>query len=155
MFVPLVLIEKPGPPLFPTIRLSTNSARDRRLKLNHERSTPEPKGEMMPPSVALPNTRQPTMRTEVPPNRTAPAVRHRTVDELWYIVDGRAEMWQRSPDGEEHVIDLRPQLSVRVPVGTSFQIRTGSESLRALGVTMPPWPGDDEAEFVEGHWDAS
>jgi mannose-6-phosphate isomerase-like protein (cupin superfamily) len=28
------------------------------------------------------------------------------------------------------------------------------EPLAALGITMPPWPGEGEAVFVPGKWDA-
>jgi mannose-6-phosphate isomerase-like protein (cupin superfamily) len=79
-------------------------------------------------------------------------VRHRTVEELWYVVSGEAEMW-RSQDGREEVATLRPGTSLSIPLGTSFQFRaTGSTPFAAVGVTMPPWPGMDEAEFVDGPW---
>jgi hypothetical protein len=29
----------------------------------------------------------------------------------------------------------------------------GSEQLAAIGITMPPWPGEDEALFVAGEWE--
>ena len=38
-------------------------------------------------------------------------------------------------------------------VGTRFQFRaTGERALKAVAVTLPPWPGDGEAEFVKGKW---
>ena len=59
-------------------------------------------------------------------------------------------MW-RSQDGREEVATLRPGTSLSIPLGTSFQFRaTGSTPFAAVGVTMPPWPGMDEAEFVDG-----
>jgi mannose-6-phosphate isomerase-like protein (cupin superfamily) len=40
-----------------------------------------------------------------------------------------------------------------LPVGTRFQFRAEPDSsLHIVGVTMPPWPGDDEAVVVEGRW---
>ena len=30
--------------------------------------------------------------------------------------------------------------------------RTGDEPLRAVGTTMPPWPGEDEAILAAGPW---
>jgi mannose-6-phosphate isomerase-like protein (cupin superfamily) len=40
-----------------------------------------------------------------------------------------------------------------IPLGTHFQFRaTGSAPLAALGVTMPPWPGEGEAVPVQGRW---
>jgi mannose-6-phosphate isomerase-like protein (cupin superfamily) len=84
---------------------------------------------------------------------TSAAVRHRTVEELWYFVGGRGEMWRRAPDGREAVDAVEAGVSLDIPLGTSFQFRAlGDEPLRAVGVTMPPWPGDDEAERVPGHW---
>jgi mannose-6-phosphate isomerase-like protein (cupin superfamily) len=41
-------------------------------------------------------------------------------------------------------------------LGTHFQFRSlGYESLSAVGVTMPPWPGDGEAIIVEGLWETN
>ena len=61
-------------------------------------------------------------------------------------------MWRRL-DGEEETVDVAPGVSIAIPVGASFQFRSdGEEALEAVGVTMPPWPGPDEAVFVEGAW---
>ena len=61
-------------------------------------------------------------------------------------------MWRRQ-DGTEREIDLRPGTALTIPVGTAFQFRnTGCEPLAAVGVTMPPWPGGDEAMEVAGPW---
>jgi mannose-6-phosphate isomerase-like protein (cupin superfamily) len=90
---------------------------------------------------------------ELAPGQTSAAVRHRTVEELWYFVGGRGEMWRRDPDGHEAVDPVEAGVSLDIPLGTTFQFRAlGSEPLRAVGVTMPPWPGDDEAEPMPGHW---
>ena len=80
------------------------------------------------------------------------AIAHRSVAELWYIVSGRGEMWRRGAD-REAVVPLRAGDSLSIPVGTHFQFRAlGSAPLRAVAVTMPPWPGEHEAVFVEGIW---
>ena len=80
------------------------------------------------------------------------AVRHRSVDEIWYVLDGYGEMWRRT-GSMENVVALGPHLSLTIPVGTSFQFRAGHDApLSVLGITMPPWPGPEEAEAVEGHW---
>ena len=43
--------------------------------------------------------------------------------------------------------------SLDIPVGTRFQFRCdGDEPLEAVGVTIPPWPGPDEAFEVKGKW---
>ncbi len=88
------------------------------------------------------------------PGRCSAAVRHKTVEELWYVLAGEAQMW-RCQDGREAVVRLVPGTSLSIPLGTSFQFRaTGATPFAAVGVTMPPWPGMDEAEFVAGPWQA-
>jgi mannose-6-phosphate isomerase-like protein (cupin superfamily) len=80
------------------------------------------------------------------------AVRHRTVDEIWFILSGRGEMW-RSAAGRDDTAALVPGTCLRIEAGTRFQFRADAgEPLAAVAVTMPPWPGDAEAELVEGHW---
>lgn len=87
---------------------------------------------------------------ELAPRAIATAVRHRTVEEIWYVLGGRGEIW-RSQGSEQSVIALEPGVCLTIPVGTSFQFRNlGHTPLAILGVTMPPWPGPDEAELVEG-----
>jgi mannose-6-phosphate isomerase-like protein (cupin superfamily) len=79
--------------------------------------------------------------------------RHRTVSEIWYVLSGRGSMWRRSVGGVETEIDLRAGVALTIPVGTSFQFQnTGRVPLEAVGVTMPPWPGDGEAVTVDGPW---
>jgi mannose-6-phosphate isomerase-like protein (cupin superfamily) len=47
-------------------------------------------------------------------------------------------------------------VSVSIPLGTHFQLRNdGAEPLAAVAVTMPPWPGDDEAYLVKSKWPAN
>src|SRR3954447_13369953 len=85
--------------------------------------------------------------------RTSRTVRHRTVEELWYFVGGRGQMWRRDGAGRESVVDVEAGVSLDVPRGTAFQFRsTGDEPLAAVGTTLPPWPGDDEALPAAGPW---
>ena len=83
---------------------------------------------------------------------TSTAVRHRTVEEVWYFLGGRGRMWRRDADGER-VDDVGPGVSIDIPLGTTFQFRAlGDEPLSAVGATLPPWPGEDEAIVCEGPW---
>ena len=83
---------------------------------------------------------------------TSVAVYHETVDEIWFFIGGRGEMWRRHGDREE-VVEVVPGLCLTIPRGTRFQFRnTGDEPLRSLIATMPPWPGGHEAVRVEGRW---
>jgi mannose-6-phosphate isomerase-like protein (cupin superfamily) len=94
--------------------------------------------------------------------RTAKAVRHRTVEEIWFVVGGAGEMWRRSetPDRQavEQTVDLLPGVCLTIPLGTTFQFRAlgdagrGDAPLTVVAVTMPPWPGEGEAVPVPGPW---
>jgi mannose-6-phosphate isomerase-like protein (cupin superfamily) len=86
------------------------------------------------------------------PGEVSIAVEHRTVEELWFITAGRGEMW-RSQAGRVEITPLAPGVSLSIPLGTCFQFRClGDAPLEAVGVTMPPWPGEEEAAAVEGPW---
>jgi mannose-6-phosphate isomerase-like protein (cupin superfamily) len=91
---------------------------------------------------------------ELAPGKTSKAVVHRTVEEVWYVVSGRGQMW-RQQDGEETVVDLHPGACLTIPLGTRFQFRArGHEPLAAVAITMPPWPenAEGEATVVPGAW---
>jgi mannose-6-phosphate isomerase-like protein (cupin superfamily) len=80
------------------------------------------------------------------------AIVHRTIDEVWYVLSGHAEIWRKLGDREE-VIEAGPGTSLTIPVGTHFQFRTsGDEPFRFIMMTMPPWPGDEEAIRVPDYW---
>jgi mannose-6-phosphate isomerase-like protein (cupin superfamily) len=86
------------------------------------------------------------------PGETSIGVTHRTVEEIWFVLSGRGEMWRRQDDREE-IVALEPGVCLTIPLGTHFQFRSlGEERLAALGITMPPWPGDGDAVLVEGVW---
>jgi mannose-6-phosphate isomerase-like protein (cupin superfamily) len=91
----------------------------------------------------------------LPPGAIARAVAHRTIDEVWYVVSGRGRMWRRHGDREE-IVEMRAGLSLTIPSGTRFQFHAeGDAPLVAVGVAMPPWPGEDEVYVVEGPWQPS
>ena len=86
------------------------------------------------------------------PGEVSLPVAHRTVEEVWYFLEGTGQVW-RKLDDEERVVDVAPGASLSIPVGAHFQFRTmGVGPLRFLIVTMPPWPGEDEAYRVPGRW---
>jgi mannose-6-phosphate isomerase-like protein (cupin superfamily) len=88
----------------------------------------------------------------LPQGQVSQAVAHHTVEEIWYIISGEGEMWRKA-SGDETIVPLTAGLSLTIPVGTHFQFRnTGDAPLKAIGVTMPPWPGIDEAFAVAGKW---
>ena len=88
----------------------------------------------------------------LPPGASSKAVRHRTVEEIWYFIQGRGQVWRKT-DSAASVIDVRPGVSLSIRVGTHFQFRnTGDEDLCFIIVTMPPWPGEQEAVPVTDYW---
>jgi amino-acid racemase len=90
---------------------------------------------------------------ELAAGQTSVAVRHRSVEEVWYFLRGEGEMWRKSGDGEE-VVPVSPGVCITIPLGTAFQFRAGGdEPLAAIGATIPPWPGADEALIVSGPWE--
>src|SRR5438105_12430146 len=87
------------------------------------------------------------------PKAISKAVAHRTVEEIWFFTRGQGRMWRRLGDREE-VIEIGPGVSVTIPIGAHFQFRCdGAEPLEAVAVTMPPWPGSEEAYAVSGKWE--
>jgi mannose-6-phosphate isomerase-like protein (cupin superfamily) len=96
-----------------------------------------------------------TAHFELGPHQVSRAVVHRTVEEIWYVLDGHGVMW-RELNGCAMETKLEPGLSPTLPVGTRFQFHNvGSQALTVLGVTVPPWPGDGEAIPVAGPWEPS
>ncbi|HSR44154.1 MAG TPA: cupin domain-containing protein [Acidimicrobiia bacterium] len=92
------------------------------------------------------------IRSTVPPGQINRATVHATVSEFWHVLSGRGEIWRRD-DQESRTVALLPGTSIDIPVGTAFQYRnTGVEYLDFVCVSMPPWPGDEEATLVEGPW---
>lgn len=84
------------------------------------------------------------------PGMVSRAVRHRTVEELWYFLAGSGLLWTRSPDGRsEDTQRVAPGSTVTIRQGWDFQFcADASAALRFLCFTSPPWPGEDEAEAV-------
>jgi mannose-6-phosphate isomerase-like protein (cupin superfamily) len=111
-----------------------------------------PDGSAVRPLCTLPGVAS-FAQFELAPGQTAKAVSHATVEEIWFVTSGMGEMW-RSQNGREEVTTLEPGVSLTIPLGTTFQFRAGAQGLRAVAVTVPPWPVDspDEARFETGRW---
>lgn len=89
---------------------------------------------------------------ELGAGETSVAVFHLTVEEIWYFLAGRGQMWRRLGE-EEACVDVGPGVCLTIPVGTRFQFRSlGPEPLAAVAVTIPPWPGPGEAVVTDGPW---
>lgn len=64
--------------------------------------------------------------------KTSSAVAHRTIEELWYVVQGRGEVWRRSSAGES-VVAVKEGSSLRIPAGTAFQFRASPDGATRTG----------------------
>jgi mannose-6-phosphate isomerase-like protein (cupin superfamily) len=125
------------------------------MRLPADRSAVAPDGSDV--RILLHGTAGGMAHFELGPGQTSKPFRHRTVEEIWYFVGGRGQMW-REQDGRSEIVDVDPGTCITIPTGTHFQFRAlGFEPLAAIGATMPNWPGDDEAIPVEGcpDWTAS
>ncbi|PCI64318.1 MAG: cupin [Kordiimonadales bacterium] len=95
------------------------------------------------------------IHSTVKPGQINRATVHATVSEFWHILSGTGEIW-RKDDEQEKVTRLVEGTSIDIPFGTSFQYRnTGADDLKFICIAMPKWPGDSEAAFVKGIWQAS
>ena len=91
----------------------------------------------------------------LPAGRTSRAVRHRTIEEVWFFIDGEGEMWRRGGESEE-LCHVGPGVFLTIPTGTAFQFRARAGApLRFAIATMPPWPGGGEALPADGPWVAT
>ncbi len=89
---------------------------------------------------------------ELPAGAVSHAVTHRTVEEIWYVLSGRGILWRRSAEVERIEL-IGPGVAVTIPLGVAFQFRAEEAApLAFLAITMPPWPGMEEAVAVEGPW---
>lgn len=92
---------------------------------------------------------------ELAPGKVSKAITHRTVEEIWFFIAGSGQMWRKQGRNEE-ITDVSEGLCLTIPLGAHFQFRSvGDEPLTAIAVTMPPWPGENEAIRVTGIWTAT
>ena len=123
------------------------------LRLPSQRTVVAPDGSDVRVLLGLPSGGM--AHFELAAGETASAVTHRTVQEIWFVVCGRGEMWRRQ-GGREEIVALEAGTCLTIPLGTHFQFRaSAAEAVSIVAVTMPPWPGDDEALPVAGPWHAT
>jgi mannose-6-phosphate isomerase-like protein (cupin superfamily) len=89
---------------------------------------------------------------QLPPNAVTKPVWHRSVEEIWYCVRGRGQLW-RQYGSTESVTDLEPGVSVLIAFQERFQFRAFDQPLELILATIPGWPGADEAVGIDhGKW---
>ena len=101
--------------------------------------------------LLLQGARSSLVEVTLPAGQVSRPVRHRTVEEAWYVLDGGGRVW-RCPPGEEpgSAVSVSPGDALIIPTGWSFQFAAAPDTaLRFLCHTVPPWPGEGEAVPVE------
>lgn len=77
-------------------------------------------------------------------------VYHCSVEEIWYVLTGRGQVWRCPPGEEADPMDVRSGDALVIPTGWRFQFRAAPDTeLRFLCYTSPPWPGPDEATLAD------
>ena len=104
-------------------------------------------------------SRSSLVEVTLPAGQVSRPVYHRTVEETWYMLEGRGQVWRCPPEaitvGPEPVDgplpqDVSPGDALVIPTGWRFQFAASPETaLRFLCHTTPPWPGEDEAVPAE------
>ena len=86
----------------------------------------------------------------LPAGQVSRPVWHRSVEEVWYILEGRGLVWRCPPATDPATVapaPVSPGDAVAIPRNWQFQFSAGAEApLRFLCCTIPPWPGPDEAQ---------
>jgi len=90
-------------------------------------------------------TRSSLVEVDLPADRVTIPVRHRTVEETWYVVEGSGEVWRVDPDGDQATFAVAAGDSLVIPTGWGFQFAAGPQGLRFICFTSPAWPGPEEA----------
>ena len=123
---------------------------DRKL-LPQDRDTVAPDGSEI--RLLTATSRGSMVHCTLSPGAVSKPVAHRTVEEVWYFLEGAGQMWRRQGD-EERVVDVGPGVSLSIAVGVHFQFRADRRRspARFVVVTMPPWPDEDETYAVPGPW---
>jgi mannose-6-phosphate isomerase-like protein (cupin superfamily) len=101
----------------------------------------------------------------LPAGQVSRPLRHRTVEEVWYVLEGRGQVWrsppaphpegtvliaQAPPAVQAAPIEVGPGDTLVIPTGWAFQFAAGAIGpLRFLCHTTPPWPGAGETVSAE------
>ena len=94
-------------------------------------------------------SRSSLVEVTLPAGQTSRPVYHRTVEEVWYILEGRGQVWRAPPYAPAESaapVEVAPGDALVIPAGWRFQFRADDAGpLRFLCHTTPPWPGGGEA----------
>ena len=89
----------------------------------------------------------------LPAGQVSRPVWHRTVEEVWYILEGQGRVWRCPHDADPETIkavEVQAGDALAIPTGWRFQFQAEpAQALRFLCYTTPPWPGPAEAQPAE------
>ncbi len=95
-------------------------------------------------------TRASLCEVRLGPGAVSRPITHRSVEEIWYVIAGRGQVWRTPPGVDTRPTPLAAGDALVIPPGWRFQFRAAADSeLRFLCFTTPAWPGPDEAEAAE------
>jgi mannose-6-phosphate isomerase-like protein (cupin superfamily) len=57
---------------------------------------------------------------ELGPGQTSRAATHPTVEEIWFFLSGRGQMWRKQGD-RASIVDLYPGICITIPLGVHFR----------------------------------
>ncbi len=93
------------------------------------------------------------VEVRLPAGQASRPVRHRSVEEIWYVLEGRGEVWRCPSEADPAsvpAVEVRPGDALVIPTRGRCQFRASvAAPLRFLCYTSPPWPADDEAQPAE------
>ena len=89
----------------------------------------------------------------LPAGQVSRPVWHRTVEEIWYVLEGRGQVWRCPPSVPAESappVPVAPGDALVIPTAWRFQFAAAETApLRFLCYTSPPWPGPEEAQQSE------
>ena len=99
------------------------------------------------------STKSSLVEVTLPAGQVSRPVYHRTVEEIWYILEGEGHVWRCPPDADPASVPpqaVSPGDALVIPTaGDSSSPPSPNGSLRFLCHTTPPWPGEGEAVPAE------
>ena len=94
-------------------------------------------------------TKSSMVEVTLPAGQVSRPVYHRTVEEIWYILEGEGHVWRCPPDAGPASVPpqaVSPNDALVIPTGWRFQFAASPNGpLRFLCHTTPSWPGENEA----------
>ena len=98
-------------------------------------------------------TRASLVEVSLAAGQVSKPVWHRTVEEIWFVLEGDGQVWRCSPHDvptAADIVTVSQGDALVIPTTWRFQFRAGPACLlRFLCYTAPPWPGESEAVLLD------